>query len=455
MGKSVKRISGLDSAKGFGILIMILVHLFTQQIARGDSALFVPVVTGLNPLMFVILAPLIVMGVWGSIFTVFTCILISKQMFQIQQKYKDDPSRKKRLGKYFLGRIWISVLLMLAYRGFRTLFGIVNPECRSKIVYGLNFIFSSDTIDSIAIVGILIPLVLLIMFRFPLLQTPRGFTIFFLLLGALTLGLSSFFIPWGRELCFILESRELYMLELFVSKFIYGRFKITHTFSFGCLGAIFGYWLHRDISRKKLFIYLFSFVGFCFLYLGIFLLIDWTILLQYANTDIPIAIQVFNMGGQLVILAIFIGRLDYGSPVSRRRAGWRTVWLRRYGIISLTVFTVGTLLGEGIYWLFEKLFGPSIGFSELTQEPYLAWSTLQICFLMISVILAWEVILRLWGKVRYILGIEWIITMLSVLFRFKKSGSLHIDERLYYYRTLTENEPLKENTPLIEVQKAP
>ncbi|MHA1673461.1 MAG: hypothetical protein ACTSYI_07520, partial [Promethearchaeota archaeon] len=191
--------------------------------------------------------------------------------------------------------------------------------------------------------------------------------------------------------------------------------------------------------------YLFSFVAFCFLYFGIFLIIDWTILLQYANVDIPIAIQVFNFGGQLIILAIFIGRLDYGTTSSMKRAGWRTVWLRRYGIISLTVYTIGTLLGEGIFWLFERLFGPSIGFSELINEPYLAWSTLQICFLLISVILAWEVILRLWGKVRYFLGIEWIITVLSVLVRFKKSGSLHIDERLYYYRNLTEDEPQAEN----------
>ncbi|MHA1672637.1 MAG: hypothetical protein ACTSYI_03335, partial [Promethearchaeota archaeon] len=289
MGKSVKRLAGIDTAKGFGIFIMILVHLFTQQIARGDSTLFVPVISGLNPLMFIILAPLIIMGVWGSIFSLMSCILISKQMFQIHHQYQNDPSRKKRLGKYFLGRIWISFLLMLAYRGFRTLFGIVNPESRHRIVYGLNLVFSSDTIDSIVFVGTLLPLVLLIVFKFPLLQTPRGFTIFFLLLGALTLGLSTFFIPFGRDLCVLLESRELYFLELLVSKFVWGRFKITHTFSFGCLGAIFGYWLHRGISRKRLMKYLFSFVAFCFLYFGIFLIIDWTILLQYANVDIPIA----------------------------------------------------------------------------------------------------------------------------------------------------------------------
>ncbi|MHA1611019.1 MAG: hypothetical protein ACTSVZ_13065 [Promethearchaeota archaeon] len=455
MGKSGKRLAGIDSAKGFGIFIMILVHLFTQQIARGDSTLFVPVVSGLNPLMFIILAPLIVMGVWGSIFTLMTCILISKQMFQIQDRYQNDPSRKKHLGKYFLGRIWISVILMLVYRGFRMIFGIVNPECRYRIVYGLNLIFSSDTIDSIVFVGTLIPLVLLVVFKFPLLQTPRGLTVFFFLLGATTLGLSSFFIPWGRDLCALLESRNLYFLELILSKFVYGRFKIAHTFSFGCLGAIFGYWLHRDIPRKKLMIYLFSFVAFCFLYLGIFLLIDWTIVLQYANVDIPIAIQVFNFGGQLIILAVCIGKLDYGSTTSKKRAGRRSIWLRRYGIISLTVFTIGTLLGEGIFWIFEKVIGPSIGFSGSNQEPYLAWSTLQISFLLISVVLAWEIILRLWEKIRYIPGIEWMITTLSVVFRFKKSNSLHIEERLYYYRTLTEDEPLKENPPLIEVRKAP
>ena len=189
MGKFSSRLMGnrlasIDTTKGFGIFIMILVHLFTQQIAQGNTSYFVPVVSQLHPLMFLILVPLIVMGVWGSIFTLMTCLVITTQMLQLQ--LQPHPSKKKKLWMYLIGRIWSGTLLMVMYRLFRTLFGIVNPECRYKIVYGLNLIFSSETIDSIVLVGILIPIVLLFVFRFPRLQTPRGFTIFFFLLGAMT-----------------------------------------------------------------------------------------------------------------------------------------------------------------------------------------------------------------------------------------------------------------------------
>ena len=59
---------------------MILVHLFTQAIAQGDPSLFIPVVSQLSPLLWIILTPLMIMGVWGSVFTVMTCLIITRKM---------------------------------------------------------------------------------------------------------------------------------------------------------------------------------------------------------------------------------------------------------------------------------------------------------------------------------------------------------------------------------------
>lgn len=60
-----QRLISIDTAKGFGIFIMILVHLFTQAIARGDPAVFVPVVSQMSIFLWIILFPLIIMSVWG------------------------------------------------------------------------------------------------------------------------------------------------------------------------------------------------------------------------------------------------------------------------------------------------------------------------------------------------------------------------------------------------------
>ncbi|MCF2140154.1 MAG: hypothetical protein K9W44_08880 [Candidatus Lokiarchaeota archaeon] len=62
-----------------------------------------------------------------------------------------------------------------------------------------------------------------------------------------------------------------------------------------------------------------------------------------------------------------------------------------------------------------------------------------------TVIIAWELILRLWEKLRYYGSMEFWISLILILFRFRSRSSLDITPKLYYYRNLVPIKDVKEN----------
>lgn len=435
------RFAGVDTTKGFGIFIMILVHLFSQQIGQGDSSAVEPLLSQLNPFLIVIFLPVLVMGVWGSIFTLLTSLVITNQMF-----YHASVT-PTILRKYSFTRILGGLLILIFYRLSRALLSIRNSESRYRVVYSIELVFSSDTLDSIVFMCILIPLLLSLLFHFPRLLTPKMFTGLFLGLGVLAMVLSIWFIPWGRELCSLFNQKQWYILEALLSKFVFGRFKFAHTFSFGCLGMILGYWMQRGINPKKLLkICGFFSLGTTLLF-GISLLFDWTLVLQYANEDTPIIIQFFNMGGQLFLLTFFLRWLDFSTNGIKLRAGRLTNWLRRYATVSLTIFSIGRLVGDGLFWLFVRWRGDPIEYSSI--GPFLAWNVWEMLLFLVTIILVWDLLLRLWEKLHFIGGIEWIIGLVFTVLHLKSSPALHASSKIYFYENL-DPVPLVQSVPSLE-----
>ncbi|MHA1775345.1 MAG: hypothetical protein ACTSWC_01150 [Promethearchaeota archaeon] len=429
------RLVGIDTAKGFGIFIMILVHLFTQAIAQGDPSLFIPVVSQLSPLLWIILTPLMIMGVWGSVFTVMTCLIITRKMLS-RNMQSLQKNTKRNFSKFLMGRILMGGLLLIIYSRIRSLAGIRNSESRYRMVGNIELVFSSDTIDSIVLVGIIIPLILRIVLSIPKFFRPLPFVLFFSILGFGSLFFSPIFIQVGENWITFFNEKNWVVPEWLISKFIYGRFKIAHTFSFGCLGVISGYALHQQITAKQLIRISSVFFFFGLLYLGIAAAIDWHFLLSFADTNIPIPVQVFNLGSQTFLLSLFLIRLDLAPSEIRLKAWKRTIWLRRYGFVSLTIFTIGRLVGDAVYWIFLHWFGPSIATWE--EQPFLAWNSGIICMFLLSVILTWEFLLLLWQKVWFFGGMEFWLSIFFILIRFRKRSALDPRPILYPFRYLKD-----------------
>ena len=159
----------------------------------------------------------------------------------------------------------------------------------------------------------------------------KVFTAIFVGLALFCLSMSNLIILWGRDICNTLDEKDLFFFEYWMSKLVYGRFKIAYTFSFGCMGAFIGYLVASDVNEKKYMRFILLFAAVCFSIFGIAAIIDWTSLLEYASIDTPLMVQFFNLGGQAIVFSLFVRYLDLGSAERKAKVGKRSTWLRRYG----------------------------------------------------------------------------------------------------------------------------
>ena len=117
-----KRFVSKDTGMGFGIILMIVIHVFSHQIAQGDSSLFVPVISQMSIFMLITLIPLIVMGTWGSGFTLLSCMALTTKVHAM------DPKDNKLFLKFIMGRIIGGILFVGLSRLYLNLFGIVDED---------------------------------------------------------------------------------------------------------------------------------------------------------------------------------------------------------------------------------------------------------------------------------------------------------------------------------------
>ena len=304
--KPLKRITSVDTGRGFGILLMILVHIFTHQIGSGLSDNFVPLLTSMHPILIGSLTPLIVMGVWGSAFTFLSCMALSAKIFQT------DPKDNRTFVKIIFARIIGGFLVVLMFRLLHYLTKFPDTESIYRQFGPIQLNFSSGILDSIAIVGVPVPIILILLRKTRLSKKIVPLSLTLIISAVVLLSLSELFILWGRSMCDFFNQKGLYFLELVISKFVYGRFKVSQTFSFGLMGAVLGIYIVKDVSEKK---YMrFSLV--CFLIglsvIAIAAIFDWTFLLEFANDDVPIFVQFFNLGAQIGLFSIFNKYLELG-----------------------------------------------------------------------------------------------------------------------------------------------
>jgi len=419
--KPMKRLVSVDTGRGFAIFIMVLVHVFTHQIGKGDSELFVPLVSSMHPILLGSLIPLVILGTWGSVFTFLSCIAASVNIFQT------DPKDNRTFAKIVLSRIIGGFFLILLYRILRFLTKFPDENFILKPIGPFNFNFACDTLDSIVIVGVIVPIILIMLHKTKISGNIRIISAILVSISVISLSLSEFIIPLGRSAGDFFNLKGYWLLEFILSKFFWGRFKITHTFSFGLMGALLGYFIIMEVSKKKFIWFCMIFFLSCLILLGIAILIDWTFLLKFANNDVPVYVQFFNLGGQVALFSLFMKFLEFGTPKHRAKAAKRTIWLRRFGIVSLTIYTLGRFPADGVFWILEKIMGDAVDYVNLV----LVWNMVQIYFFMGIVIAFWFLILYIWEKLRFILSMEWILGTIAWILRLKKNTSLYVSERLY------------------------
>lgn len=430
------RIYTFDIVKGLAILFLVPLHALIYQIGKNDPALFKPLMAAMPEKIIYLLFPAMVLSMWGPIFTLITGANIAYGFLRV---YDRDPDQSSG---YILRRILSALLLLFVSRTAVFIFegGMFSNGFFNIFNYKIRYY--ADTLDSIALTGIIVPVFILFLLdksRSVKQKTETGNAIKkrdirHIYIGMTVITLIWFgFTPVVNALTPLMHNfaseHNLKMILLLWSKMTAGRFRLFPILGFGYVGAIIGAAIHAQSRSKNIRKY----AGIFFLVtLGMFLI--WQFLtdnpiINVASDDIPIMMQVLNLGAMTFATVLMLGCFDYCRPERRPSRIKRTLWIRRISIVSLTIYVLEFFLAQGVYWLFERFWSNAVGL--VNQVPVLIWNVTQIFVFIIVISLIWILLVPLWQKVDFIFSLEWFTIKAAALFRHDKNTRINSNKILY------------------------
>jgi len=430
------RVYTFDVVKGIAIFLIIPLHALIYQIGNNDPALFEPLITAMPERVIYLLFPAMVLSMWGPIFTLITGANIAYGFLRVFNRNPEQSSA------YILRRILAAFLLLFVSRTAVFIFegGMFTNGFFNIFNYKIRYY--SDTLDSIALTGIIVPVFILLLLdkshaikqknehgqavtKTEIRRIYIGMTIITLIWFIFT-PLVHALTPHIRNFA---TKNNLRMILLIWSKLTAGRFRLFPILGFGYAGAVIGAAIHvrsryKNIRKSASIFFLVTLAMFL-----IWLMLTENPIINVASDDIPIMMQVMNLGALTFATVLMLGRFDYCKPERRQRRIERTLWLRRFSIVSLTIYVMEFFLARGVYWFFEQYWNAAVGL--VNQVPVLVWNVAQIFVFIIVICLIWLLIVPLWKKVDFIFSLEWFMIKADALLRHNKGARINSDKILY------------------------
>lgn len=398
------RVMGIDSAKGFGVFAMVMIHGIIQLVAQREYEIFVPLVQSAPLYAIILLAPIALLALMGSYFILANSTSITVQMLKTAEQYPTNLGKSVR--QRLLSNLIVLLISEIAWYFLETPYTGFNLYVNQNVP----FRFGAESVDSIVISAMIISLILYFILLFPKNRNPKKIFIIFFICAIIWYVISEPFTNWGQKTLPLLQQNKLYVLQFILAKFVVSRFKLSQTLGCGFLGVCFGCLLTIKVSKSTIrwFIVIINAItGFTFL---IIVLIDSSFLTNYVMEEVPFPLIIAISGLETIIFGYFIIQCDFQSGERQIRNRKRMTWLRRFSLISLTAYIFDTDLDGFVYQLIKLLFGPSIIYSDST--PLLAWSAVQIIFFELTLFAFWLVFLQLWEKFDFLLSLEWFLMIL-------------------------------------------
>lgn len=440
-----KRIYTFDIVKGIAILFVIPLHALIYQIGRSDPSLFEPIISRLPREIMLVLAPIILLSLWGPIFTLITGANIAYGFLRVYNRNPDESSA------YILRRLLAAFLLILVARLTNFIFeGFIISYSENRVIT-FRFRNYADTLDSIALINVIVPLFMLYIINYikarhlkktkgPLLSPIKPQYIY-IGLGIIT-ALWFLFTPVVHALkpyVYEVTTRNHWrLLSMVYGKMTTGRFRFFPILGFGYIGGIIGsaiYYREQFSNMRKysgifFIITLISFVVWCFL--------SANPIGNVATDDNSTMLQVLILGAMAFAVVLMLGRYDFCPGEIREKRIKRTLFVRRFSVVTLTIYIMEFVLAHCVYLVFERYWEHAI--QIVNQVPVLTWGITQIFIFIFIICLIWIVIVRLWEKVNFIGSLEWITLKLGALLQGKRNTCIDTQWILYGYRGAEESE---------------
>lgn len=401
-----KRFLAVDIAKGIAILLMVLVHVLVQQIGQTNYELAGIIFSNAPFYVMIILIPLFILSMWG---TVFTFLYVLGIVIKLNKIGKENS---KRQIIYLVNKTFIGALIIILNRFAWGLKALLNPKYTFHISWC--YMYEAEALDSIIWGGIFCVYLYFILQHVDKTQDGSMTVYLFIFLSFLLLIISPIFIILGQSALENITITGFNLKAYILSKFTQGRFKLMQTMAFSLIGVSYGTMLYRKYSFTRIKQMTLIILGIGIYLFSILTIIDVSHLVNYASEDISTELQFVNIALMMGGFSLFLKTFDFNTHLNKKRLIEKTKWIRRYSVISLTIYTFDSKISRLLYSSFSQVWGISVRLNENT--PYLAWNIIQILFFMVIAFVYWELIMRVWEKLGFIFTYEWILRSIQFLF---------------------------------------
>lgn len=398
-----KRIVGLDLVKGIAIFMMIIVHSVTQVIADYDGKVFFSVKDKIPlPVLYCIVYPLMIIGLWGTVFTMITAITTSLSAIRIMN---NNP---RAIFPYILQR-WLFLVLLRLGECLAIAFTSEEADPYNNEHFTLpsiTFGGPATTLDSIGWSGLIAPLFVCF---FYILRLKNSFLLtipLFSVLSYLLFAISPFTTKFFASISDFLARNKMGLLAAVLGKICYGRFKIAQTIPFTSIGTMYAFLINLNMPVQHITllsaIYLVLGIGIFF----IWLLVDKTFLDDLVSEDVPLPAQIISFGFICFMTFVHAYFVDGDrSPEKKLRSRKHIRYLLRLSMLSLTVFCVGGWVGKQLSLPWQAVFGP-----PCTHDPSVLKWNLWVCFAFtLFLVLCWVLISLVWEMKDFAFSLEHIL----------------------------------------------
>ncbi|QEE16455.1 hypothetical protein DSAG12_02285 [Promethearchaeum syntrophicum] len=424
-----KRILSLDFIRGLAIIGVIVNHAITYGIMLNEENAR----TLLPKSPLVIFAPLLIFGTWAGIFALITGLVNSYQIY-LRMKKKED------IGVALQGCFINSTLVLIIHFIFLGLFNRVSESLTGNgfnhsLITGsielqqislppIELFFRADALAMISASGYLTCLLLWIIWRKQGFQNTKRSIKIILEFGAIILAVSQplWNLLYPIFISFLNKGGLYYIPALFLS-FISGTMHCLLPYGgYVAFGIILGIYLaeQKSIQEIKNFA---KKVGFSLIIISIILAIYHIFTVEgnlmsffFKYKMIPPDLYLLNLGIMMLWFPWFFEKIDYCSDEKHAKIAEKTILIRRFGILSLTLFMLEPFWCTLWSFIFHTAFGSFSGEKDVVMTNF----GLNLLFLII-VFGSWLIILKKWEKHKYKFSFEWIMVKIGSKFRKKPS----------------------------------
>ncbi|MCK5862911.1 MAG: hypothetical protein KAH38_10520 [Candidatus Hydrogenedentes bacterium] len=429
---SDKRLIFLDAFRGIAISGVIGLHIITAIVFNND----LESLSTLSALAMIAIAPIGFLGTWAPMFMMISGMVNAYVLHRILKQHHE----KKRGGTPFRSIIAGSIaagmflyLLSMLNMTFMHHSMFYNGSFQHTLLssslqqgswqsFSPDLLFYNDALSVIAMSGVFTTLLLCLVW------SGNGFkrmgrSVAWIAVIAAGIFLLSPVIHKILDPVFFDALNSGHFVTAFILKLFVGpNFSSIPFVSYGLIGALIGIGLARRAPVTLFRRYGYG-VSAALVACGVLLFVTQQFsLADLANHPQPLKMHFVNLGLMLATCTFLSLHLEYCSDARRTKLACRTLWMRRFGLVTLTLFCAESFVAV----LFSKTYLWALGI----EGPF-PRSLAVILPFIIGTLIFWGLVIKAWEKIDFKYSVEWWMNHFVCFVRQRPTIRLNANEMLY------------------------